>query len=239
MIDCAITGPSSANSAGWPEVTTHFMPIGFQIALNGYGINLNTWKKFKPDQQAKLEAAFEQLDDEIWTYSKELFDDAVRCNVGKEPCTTVKKFSMTDVPVSEGDLKLVREAIGSVSFPALAEICDKSYPGCSPNGRSCSARSSGCDRGAEGHAADGASRRTVLERDHRRVRGRLDGLCGAGHLRDARAQVLELLAAGRRRARRLRARRGLSLAFTLALLDRAHIRIDLFHVKLPRGLRAR
>src|SRR5829696_938971 len=29
-----------------------------------------------------------------------------------------------------------------------------------------------------------------------------------------------------------------SLAFTLALLDRAHIRIDLFHLKLPRGLRA-
>src|SRR5215218_11003219 len=29
-----------------------------------------------------------------------------------------------------------------------------------------------------------------------------------------------------------------SLAFTLALLDRAHIRIDLFHLKLPLGLRA-
>jgi TRAP-type C4-dicarboxylate transport system permease small subunit len=29
-----------------------------------------------------------------------------------------------------------------------------------------------------------------------------------------------------------------SLAFTLALVDRAHIRIDLFHLKLPRGLRA-
>jgi TRAP-type C4-dicarboxylate transport system substrate-binding protein len=131
VTECAITGPSSANSAGWPEVTTHFMPIGFQIAFNAYGINLNSWKKFTPEQQAKLEAAFKQLDDEIWAYSKELFDDAVRCNVGKEPCTTVKKFSMTEVPVSEGDLKLVREAIGTVSFPAFAETCDKSFPGCS------------------------------------------------------------------------------------------------------------
>src|SRR5215217_723091 len=101
------------------------------IAFNAYGINLNTWKKFTPEQQAKLETAFKQLDDEIWTYSKELFDDAVRCNVGKEPCTTVRKYGMTEVPVSEGDLKLVREAIGSVSFPAFAEICDKSFPGCS------------------------------------------------------------------------------------------------------------
>jgi TRAP-type transport system periplasmic protein len=131
VTECAITGPSSANSAGWPEVTSHFMPIGFQIAFNAYGMNLNTWKKFTPEQQSKLEAAFKQLDDEIWTYSKDLFDDAVRCNVGKEPCTTVKKFSMTEVPVSEGDLKLVREAIGTVSFPAFAETCDKSFPGCS------------------------------------------------------------------------------------------------------------
>lgn len=29
-----------------------------------------------------------------------------------------------------------------------------------------------------------------------------------------------------------------SIAFTLALIDRAHIRIDLFHLRLPRGLRA-
>ena len=43
VTDCAITGPSSANTAGWPEVTTHFMPIGFQIALNAYGMNLNKW----------------------------------------------------------------------------------------------------------------------------------------------------------------------------------------------------
>ena len=24
-VDCAVTGPSSANSAGWPEVTTHYL----------------------------------------------------------------------------------------------------------------------------------------------------------------------------------------------------------------------
>src|SRR5919107_2008436 len=86
VVDCAITGPSSANSAGWPEVSTHFMPIGFQIALNAYAINLDTWKKFTPEQQAKLTAAFKQFENDVWAYSKELFDDAVRCNVGKEPC---------------------------------------------------------------------------------------------------------------------------------------------------------
>ncbi len=130
VVECAITGPSSANTAGWPEVTTHFMPIGFQIAFNAYGINLNSWKKFSPDQQKTLEAAFRQLENDIWAYSKEIFDDAARCNVGKDPCTTVKKFKMVDVPVSETDLKLVQDAINTVSFPAWSEVCEKSYPGC-------------------------------------------------------------------------------------------------------------
>ena len=55
VTDCAITGPSSANSAGWPEVTTHFMPIGFQIALNAYAINLTKWNALPADQQAKID----------------------------------------------------------------------------------------------------------------------------------------------------------------------------------------
>jgi TRAP-type transport system periplasmic protein len=129
-VECAITGPSSANSAGWPEVSTHFMPLGFQIAVQAYAINLNSWKKFNADQQKTLEVAFKKQEDDVWKYSQEIFDDAVRCNVGKDPCTTVKKYKMTDVPVSENDLKLVREAVSEVSFPAWSEVCDKSYKGC-------------------------------------------------------------------------------------------------------------
>ena len=130
VTDCAITGPSSANSAGWPEVTTHFMPIGFQIALNGYAMSLTRWNSLTPDQQARFVRAFNTLEDEIWTYSKELFDDAVRCNVGKEPCKTVKKYSMTEVTVRPADQQMIREALATVSFPAWSEVCEKSYPGC-------------------------------------------------------------------------------------------------------------
>ncbi|OCP18609.1 ABC transporter substrate-binding protein [Ensifer sp. LC54] len=131
VVDCAITGPSSANTAGWPEVATHFMPLGFQIALNAYAINLDSWNKFTPEQQAKLTEAFKALEDDIWGYSKELFEDASRCNVGREPCTTVKKFAMTEVPVTDEDLKTVQGAVQTVSFPAWSQVCEKSYPGCS------------------------------------------------------------------------------------------------------------
>ncbi|MES2250243.1 MAG: TRAP transporter substrate-binding protein [Pseudomonadota bacterium] len=131
VTDCAITGPSSANSAGWPEVTTHFMPIGFQIALNAYAINLQKWNALSAEQKTKLTDAFRKFETEVWGYSKELFDDASRCNVGKEPCKTVKKFAMKDVPVKPGDQQMIRDALTTVSLPIWSELCDKSYDKCS------------------------------------------------------------------------------------------------------------
>ncbi len=131
VVDCAVTGPSSANSAGWPEVTTHQLPLGFQMALNGYAITLKAWSRLNPEQQAKLAAAFEVQSQEIWKYSEELFQDALNCNAGKDPCTTGKKFKLVNVPVSPADLELVRGAVSKTSLPVWAEVCDKSNPGCS------------------------------------------------------------------------------------------------------------
>ena len=131
VVDCAITGPSSANSAAWPEVTTHVLPLAFQIALNGYGINLDTWNKFSPEDQAKIEAAFDTLVSDIWAYSAELFDDAMRCNVGKTPCEQNKPYNLVEVPITEEDLKIVESAVKDLSFPAWAEVCDATNPSCS------------------------------------------------------------------------------------------------------------
>lgn len=131
VVDCAITGPSSANSSGWPEVTTHQMPVSFQVSGNGYVIGLKTWQKLNPEEQAKLKAAITELNDEIWSYSETLFNDALNCNTGKDPCTTGKKFNLVDVPVSAKDHDMLKSALTSVSLPAWAEVCDKSNPGCS------------------------------------------------------------------------------------------------------------
>lgn len=131
VVDCAITGPSSANSSNWPEVTTHQYPLGFQMALNGYAITLNAWKKLTPEQQGKMQAAFKVLTDDIWVYSKELTQDALNCNAGLDPCTTGKKFKLVNVPVTPADLETLRKAVAAISLPTWAEICDKSNPGCS------------------------------------------------------------------------------------------------------------
>ncbi|MFT6774364.1 MAG: TRAP-type C4-dicarboxylate transport system substrate-binding protein [Paracoccaceae bacterium] len=131
VVDCAITGPSSANSAGWPEVTAYMLPVAFQMAMNGYGINLDAWNGMSPADQVKLQTAFDGLVEEIWTYSETLFNDAVNCNVGASPCETGKPYALKLVPIVDADRTLIGKAVAETSFPAWAEICDASNPGCS------------------------------------------------------------------------------------------------------------
>jgi TRAP-type C4-dicarboxylate transport system substrate-binding protein len=134
-IDCAVTGPSSANSAGWPESATHAYPLGLQVAVQGYAINLATWKKLSAEQQAKMQAAFDQLDKEIWAASEELWTDGLRCNVGQTPCTTGRTYSMKLVPVQPADLEIVKSALREISLPAWAEVCDQKHPSCTADWR--------------------------------------------------------------------------------------------------------
>ncbi|MEZ5722315.1 MAG: TRAP transporter substrate-binding protein [Paracoccaceae bacterium] len=131
VVDCAITGPSSANSAGWPEVTKYMLPIAFQLAMNGYGINLDTWNALSPEDQEKLQAAFDGLIADIWAYSEELFVDAVSCNTGGEVCGTGTTYDLTLVEPTEADIALIGTAVTEVSFPAWKEACDAVNEGCS------------------------------------------------------------------------------------------------------------
>lgn len=131
VVDCAITGPSSANSALWPEVATHVLPIAVQIAVQGYGMNLNVWNGFSEEEQGRIQAAFDELTGNIWNYSDELFDDAMRCNVGEEPCELNKPYDLVGVPVADADVELVQAAVNELSFPSWAEPCDKTNPECS------------------------------------------------------------------------------------------------------------
>lgn len=135
VVDCAITGPSSANTGGWPEATTTVLPIALQLAMNGYAINLRTLQKFSPEDQAKLQAALGQLTDDIWDFSEALYVDAMNCNTGKEPCERGTKYKLTEAPVSDVDLKAVTAAVSEISLPIWAKQCDAVAADCSSTWR--------------------------------------------------------------------------------------------------------
>lgn len=130
VVDCAITGPSSANSSSWPEVTTHQLPLGFQLALNGYAMTMKAWTALSADEQTKLQTAFTDLTDRIWVRSEELWLDAVNCNVDRDPCTTGKRYKMTNVEVKPADIELVKGALAKISVPIFSELCERAHKGC-------------------------------------------------------------------------------------------------------------
>ena len=130
IIDCAITGPSSANTAGWVEETTVTLPLGFQIAFNMYAMNLERWNALAPSQRQKISVAFHTFVDEIWSYSEELYEDALRCNVDKTPCSSVRAADLKEIAVEESDRELVRNSLTLSSLPTWKTSCDRQHPQC-------------------------------------------------------------------------------------------------------------
>jgi len=130
VVDCAVTGPASANAGGWPEATTTVLPLALQMAVNGYAINLNKWNAMSADDQAKLQAAVKTLTDDIWTYSEELYSDAMRCNSGEKPCSLAASYNLKRAAVSDADVATVAEAVGKVSLPVWAKQCNAVFPEC-------------------------------------------------------------------------------------------------------------
>ena len=49
----------------------------------------------------RLADAFKRFEADAWAYSRELWDDASRCNVGTDPCKFGKKYALKNVAVAK------------------------------------------------------------------------------------------------------------------------------------------
>ena len=130
VADCGVTSPTSGNSGKWPEVTTHFLPLSVSGSVQGHFMSLDYWNKFSPEAQKSLVAQFKKMEDEMWALAYRANNDAMNCNVGKEPCKEGTPFKMTMVPVSPADEKKVKDAVTKVVLPIWKTSCNKIDPKC-------------------------------------------------------------------------------------------------------------
>ena len=130
VANCGVTSPTSGNSGKWPEVTTHFLPLSVSGSVQGHFVNLAYWKRFSPESQAKLVAAFKELEERMWALAESVNADAVNCNVGREPCKENVKFNMTLVEVSPADQAKVKAAVTAVVLPIWRDSCNRIDPNC-------------------------------------------------------------------------------------------------------------
>jgi TRAP-type C4-dicarboxylate transport system substrate-binding protein len=129
IADCAITSPTSGNTGNWPEVTTHYFPLGISWSVNAHFMNLDTWNKLSGDQQKKLKSAFRDVEGKFWDLARNNTGDADSCNSGG-PCKNFKKFKMTLVKPSAEDKALLAKASSSAVLPTWAKSCKNVEANC-------------------------------------------------------------------------------------------------------------
>ena len=131
VVDCAITSPTSGNTGNWPEVTTHFLPLGISWSVNAHFINLDKWNSFSDEEKAALETEFAGFEDAFWALAKENNGWAIACNTGGEGCENYTAFDMTLVEPSPQDQAKVTAATMEQVLPGWAESCNEGFADCS------------------------------------------------------------------------------------------------------------
>jgi TRAP-type C4-dicarboxylate transport system substrate-binding protein len=123
VIDCAITGTLSGNSAKWYEVTTHvyMLPVGWSQVM--HGVNMKTWERLDPKVRDFLKKEVTRLEDEIWKAADIETEQGFDCNAGKDSCKAGTKAKLTLVPVSAGDRELLRRVLIEKVLPQWAARC--------------------------------------------------------------------------------------------------------------------
>lgn len=131
LVDCAITSPTSGNTGNWPEVTTHFLPLGISWSVNAHFINLDKWNSFSDAEKAKLEKEFTDFQNAFWALAKQNNGWAIACNTGGNGCENYTKFDMTLVEPTPEDQAKVTAATMDKVLPGWAESCNAGYADCS------------------------------------------------------------------------------------------------------------
>lgn len=123
VVDCAITGTLSGNSAKWYEVATHIyaLPLGWSHVM--HAVNVKSWDKLNPQVRSFLQAEIASLEDRIWKAAAEETQQGYDCNAGKDNCTMGTKAKMTVVPVSEADKALLKKVMAETVVPKWAARC--------------------------------------------------------------------------------------------------------------------
>jgi TRAP-type C4-dicarboxylate transport system substrate-binding protein len=123
VVDCAVTGSLSGNTAGWPEVSDFLYPMYMGWSINYQSVNLNSWNRFAPEVQAFFTEQFDQFEDKMWETAEAATADAENCNFGEEPCELGKMANMTLVPIGDADKEKHEQMMQDVVLVEWAKRC--------------------------------------------------------------------------------------------------------------------
>ncbi len=123
VVDCAVTGSMSGNTAGWNEVVTTLYPMSLGWSINVLAINSKTWDSF---DEATKEFFLEQAasyEDSMWETIDKLVAEADACNTGEGACELGKSAFSILMPVAEADSAKHKEIVETAVLAGWAGRC--------------------------------------------------------------------------------------------------------------------
>lgn len=125
VVDCALTGTLSGNTAGWPEVSNYLLPLTVGWSISYTGANTKSWAGFSPELQDFLTVELKKLEDGLWSIGAKATEEGVNCNTGQGECTLGKKGDMTLVEISDADKALKKQLLQDVVLVKWGQRCGK------------------------------------------------------------------------------------------------------------------
>lgn len=125
VVDCALTGTLSGNTAGWPEVSTHLYPLPVGWSIYYTAVNNGSWNAWPKPVQDFFDKEFTDLENMNWNLGDQATEQGVNCNIGKDPCTLGKKGKMTLVELSDADKAKREDVVQNVVLVKWGKRCGK------------------------------------------------------------------------------------------------------------------
>jgi TRAP-type C4-dicarboxylate transport system substrate-binding protein len=123
VVDCAVTGSLSGNTAGWPEVTKSLYPMSLGWSINVMAVNLTAWNRLDKRVQSFMLDQVKAYENKMWETLKKATSEADNCNTGKQPCTMGKLAKMTIVPVKPAEAEMHKKLVEGAVLAGWAKRC--------------------------------------------------------------------------------------------------------------------
>jgi TRAP-type transport system periplasmic protein len=123
VVDCAVTGSLSGNTAGWAEVTKSQFAMSVGWSINVLAVNLGSWNKLDPKVQSFMLEQAKAYESKMWDTIKKATSEADSCNTNKQPCTLGKLASIQLVNVKPAEAEAHKKLVEGAVLAGWAKRC--------------------------------------------------------------------------------------------------------------------
>lgn len=122
VLDCALTSPTAAYGAGFPQVTNYVVDLPVGYSTHVYAMNNDVWNGLNEETQTFLTEQFEELEAQMEQLTEDDTVEAAGC-LHDGPCASGEPGGMGLIKPSAEDEARLKEVVESTVLSRWAAVC--------------------------------------------------------------------------------------------------------------------